>query len=135
MPPLTISTIRPSSILMIAVGIFEDPGVVGDNQDAAVFVQEVFFDKADDSSAGDPVQGRGGFIENQNVRAADDGPGQGHALLFAAAQLDGRERGPVLEPTTSRNSMAGSRDSSQSCLLRIRGRATFSAVVSFGNRW
>src|SRR5277367_1734525 len=72
-----------------AVRKFVDAAVVGDDDDAALVGENVIADELDDVSTGIAVQRRGRLVENQNIRAADDRPGDGYALLFAAAQLHG----------------------------------------------
>ena len=48
------------------------------------------------------VQVAGGLVGQHNGRPRDERPGNGHALLLAAAQL----RGPVIEPPLDRQHVA-----------------------------
>src|SRR5208283_3595031 len=81
-----------------SIGVLEYSAVVRDNQNAPLVIKNVIFYEFEDSFAGGSVQRGGRFIENQDIRTADNGPGYGHALLFPSAQLDRRQRGPVSDP-------------------------------------
>ena len=43
------------------------------------------------------VQGAGGFVRHQQIGISHNGPGDGHALFFAAAELTRIVEHPVLE--------------------------------------
>src|ERR1022692_2932508 len=80
-----------------AVGKFVDAAVVSDDHDAALVGKDVFADELDDVAARIAVERSGRFVENQYIGAAHDGSGDGHALLFAAAQLHRRQLRPILQ--------------------------------------
>ena len=67
------------------------------DEDAALVGKDVFADEFDDVPARFAVERGGGLIENQDVRTADDGPGDRHPLLLAAAQLHRRQLRPILQ--------------------------------------
>ena len=73
-----------------AIGIFVDAGVVRDDQYAAVLVEDFLLDEGDDHLARLAIEGGGGFIENQYLRAAADGTRDGDTLLLASGELDGK---------------------------------------------
>jgi hypothetical protein len=49
-----------------------------------LFIKNFLFDEGDDHSPGVTIQGGGRFVENQNLRLADDRARNRHALLLAA---------------------------------------------------
>src|SRR5690606_20976025 len=75
--------------LFDAVGVVEDPGVVGDDDDAAraaagVAAAACGVDQVHGRLAGAGVEVGGGLVADQQRGVADQGPGDGDALLHAA---------------------------------------------------
>ena len=74
-----------------------DAAVVGDDQNAALVVQDVILDEGHNAMAGVSVQRCRGFIHDQDVRFRGDGAGDRDALLLASAQLHRRQIGAAFE--------------------------------------
>src|SRR5271166_3258766 len=68
-----------------AVGELVNAAVVRDYDDAALIGEYVLADETYDVTSGITVERGRRFIENQDVRAADDGPCDRDALLLSAA--------------------------------------------------
>ena len=64
--------------------------VVADEQYPQAQAQEDSFELPQDPHGGQVVQGGKGFVEHQEFRLQDQGPGQGDALQFAARQFVGQ---------------------------------------------
>ena len=79
------------------VRIFVDARIMGDNQDAALFIENFLFHKGDDHPASVAIQRGGRFVKNQNLRLADDRPRNRHALLLAAGKLHRQNVAPVFK--------------------------------------
>jgi hypothetical protein len=79
------------------IRIFVDARIMGDDQDAAIFIEYFLLDESDDHPPGVTVQGGGRFVENQNLRTADDRARDGDALLLPAGKFDGQNLAPVFQ--------------------------------------
>ena len=66
---------------------FIDARVMGHDDDGPGRGQQLRLDESDDIAPGVAVERGGGLVEDQDVGLGDDGPGDGHSLLFAAAEL------------------------------------------------
>src|SRR5581483_1958244 len=80
-----------------AIGVFVDPAVVCDDDDASLVRKDVLPNEAHDIAPGIAIERCGGLIQNEDFRATHDGAGNGDPLLLAAAQFHGRELGAVPE--------------------------------------
>ena len=80
-----------------AVGEFIDAAVMSDDDDAAFVGKNILPHKTDDVAACIAVKRCRRFIKDQNIRAADDGAGNGDALLLAAAEFHRRQLRAVLQ--------------------------------------
>jgi len=108
---------------------------VGDNDDAALFVQNVPLHELDDLPSRIAVERSRRFIQHQDVGLADDGSGDGDTLLLAARLVFAATNPRAGRADFSRACSASLMASSHLRRLRIKGTATFSTVVSLGNRW
>jgi hypothetical protein len=79
--------------------------------------------------AGGVVQRAGGLVAQQHLRALDDGAGDGHALLLAARELDGKWSRRGARPTRA----APRRHPSAPRAMSVT-RLTFSRTVRLGIR-
>ena len=117
------------------IRIFVDARIMGDNQDAAIFIEYFLLDERDDHPPGVTVQRGGRFVENQDLWAADNRARDRDTLLLSAESLTGRISPRPFSPTISRVFFASATDSFQLRSFKISGMATFSAVVNRGKRW
>lgn len=69
-----------------AVGAFDGGEAMGDG-DGGVVAAEEGGEGGIDEGFGLGVKGGGGFVEDQDVRVFDEGPGNGDSLLLAAREL------------------------------------------------
>ena len=67
----------------------EDGGVVGDEEEGGLVALAELEEDVEDSGAGFVVEVAGWFVGEEEWRGADEGAGDGDALLFAAGQLRG----------------------------------------------
>ena len=71
---------------------------MGDNQDAAIFIEYFLLDERDDHPPGVTVQRGGRFVENQDLWAADNRARDRDTLLLSARELDRQNFAPALQP-------------------------------------
>ena len=72
------------------VGPFrDDPHVVGDEDDRHVEVPAESVEQVEDLGLNGDVEGRGGFVGDQELRGADQAHGDHHPLAQAARELVG----------------------------------------------
>ena len=81
-----------------SIGELGDSVIVGDDDDAALVVQNVPLHELDDLPSRVAVERSRRFIQHQDVGLADDGSGDGDTLLLAAAQLLRRQTRALGEP-------------------------------------
>src|ERR1700690_1180634 len=74
-----------------------DACIMRDNQDAPLVVEYLFLYESDDHAAGVAIERSGRFIEDQDLRAADDRTCDRDALLLAARELDRQHFAAILQ--------------------------------------
>ena len=79
------------------IRIFIDARIVGDNQDAAIFIKNFLFHEGNDHSSSVAVQRSRRLVKNQNLRLADDRPRNRHALLLTTRKLHRQYFAPVFQ--------------------------------------
>ena len=70
---------------------------MGNDQNAALFSENFFFYELDNHFPGIAIQRGGGFVENQNLRAADDRARDGHSLLLSSGKFYGQDIAPAFQ--------------------------------------
>ena len=124
----------------VAVGEEDDPvgvgrrhGVVGDHHDRLAELPHGLAHEGEDLGAGAAVEVAGGLVGEDDLRAAGEGAGHGHALLLATGEL----AGPVLEAVAEPDGVDTTRSSHARSGLRPArsiGSVMFSRAVSVGTR-
>ena len=71
--------------------------LMGDQHQRGTGVAALFADQRHDLIAGGGVEVTGGLIRQQQPGAVDQGPGHGHALALAAAELRWQVTGAIRE--------------------------------------
>ncbi len=88
---------RPSSMWTMRVRKLVDAGIMGDDQDAALRVQDLVLHEGDDHLAGVPVERSRRLVQDQDSGPPTMGARDGHALLLASRQLH-RQDPPLDRP-------------------------------------
>ncbi len=78
-------------------GKLVDSRVMGDDEDATTRIEKFFLDKGNNRPARIAIERSGRLVHDENVRLANHCPRNGHALLFAPAQFDGRQIRPPFQ--------------------------------------
>src|SRR5450830_140820 len=77
---------------------FIDARIMGDYQDAAIFVEYFLLHKGNDHTASIAIQGGCWFIQNQNLRATGDGARNSNTLLLTTREFYWQYPTSILEP-------------------------------------
>ena len=135
LPPFSTPISRPSSIFKIRVANSEIRSSCVTITMQRFSLRTFSLTKANDGLPGIAVERSGRLVHDHDVRLPHNGAGDGDALLFASAQLDRRKIGAAFQADDVQ--VLGGLDNGVAPVLRFRinGIATFSAVVSRGNRW
>ena len=80
------------------VGEIGDAAVMADDDHPAAVGHGQIAHQTNDRAAGFGVQGGRGFVGEEDFGFSDQSPGNGHALLLAAAQIPGQDTGLVGQP-------------------------------------
>ena len=80
----------------LALPLFGDQGVVGDDHEGGSVLVELGEEVEDDLLVG-LVEVTGGLVGEDELGVVDEGAGHAHALLFAAGELAGQVGGAVGE--------------------------------------